>query len=38
MRKIEEGIDKDGNRVWFVLEGASLIGLYYTIDEAQQNI
>jgi len=35
MRYIEEGYDKDGVAVWFVLEGATLLGMYYTIEEAQ---
>lgn len=33
--KIEEGIDKDGIQCWFVLDGADLIGIYYTLNEAQ---
>lgn len=31
---IEEGIDKDGNKCWFVLNGAELIGIYYSQEEA----
>jgi hypothetical protein len=31
---IEEGKDKDGNQCWFVLNGADLIGIYYSIEEA----
>ena len=33
--RIEEGIDKDGTQCWFVLDGADLIGMYYTLQEAQ---
>tara|TARA_R110001606_G_C15051637_1_gene613614 strand:+ start:526 stop:642 length:117 start_codon:yes stop_codon:yes gene_type:complete len=35
MRYIEEGIDKDGIQVWFVLEEADLIGICYTEQEAK---
>lgn len=38
MRYIEEGYDKDGVLVWFVLEGATLLGMYYTFDEAQSSL
>jgi hypothetical protein len=38
MRTIEEGIDKEGNKVWFVLEGAKLIGIYLTQIEAENNL
>ena len=38
MRIIEEGIDKDGTQCWFILEGAELIGIYSTREEAEQNI
>lgn len=38
MRTIEEGIDKEGNQVWFVLEGAKLIGIYTTQAEAEDNL
>jgi hypothetical protein len=38
MKYIEEGIDKDGNICWFVLEGADLIGIYYSLEEAQNNL
>lgn len=31
---IEKGIDKNGNDCWFVLNGADLIGIYYTHEEA----
>ena len=27
--KIEEGLDKDNIKCWFVLDGAHLIGIYY---------
>jgi hypothetical protein len=33
--RIETGIDKDGVECWFVLENADLIGIYYTLEEAQ---
>lgn len=33
--RIEEGIDKDGLQCWFALDGADLIGIYYTLQEAQ---
>ena len=33
--RIEEGIDKDGTQCWFVLDGADLIGIYYTLQEAK---
>jgi len=32
---IERGIDKDGVECWFVLDGANLVGIYYTLEEAQ---
>ena len=38
MRIIEEGIDKDNNQCWFVVEEANLIGTYYTLAEAQSNL
>jgi len=33
--RIEEGKDKDGVQCWFVLDGADLVGIYYTLIEAQ---
>lgn len=33
--RLEEGIDKDGEQCWFVLDGADLVGIYYTLLEAQ---
>lgn len=33
--KIEEGIDKDGISCWFVLDSADFIGIFYTLEEAQ---
>ncbi len=36
MRYIEEGKDINGNTCWFVLEGAELIGIYYTEEEANR--
>lgn len=36
--RIEEGIDKDGVPCWFVLDGADFIGIYYTLEEAQNII
>lgn len=35
MRYIETGFDLDGTPCWFVLEGADLIGIYYSEAEAQ---
>lgn len=32
--KIEEGLDKDNIKCWFVLDGAHLIGIYYSLEEA----
>jgi hypothetical protein len=32
--KIEEGIDKDGKKCWFLLEDANLIGIFYSYEEA----
>lgn len=33
--RIEKGFDKDNIECWFVLNGADLIGLYYTYEEAK---
>ena len=38
MRIIEQGRDTENNDIWFVLEGAELIGIYYTEEEAQANL
>jgi hypothetical protein len=38
MRYIEEGIDKYGIQVWFVLQEARLIGMYYTEQEAKDHL
>jgi len=38
MRTIEEGIDKDNTQCWFVIEDANLIGVYYTLEEANSNL
>jgi prophage antirepressor-like protein len=38
MRYIEQGIDKDGVQIWFVLEDADLIGMYYTEQEAKDQL
>jgi hypothetical protein len=38
MRTIEEGLDKDGLQCWFVLENANLIGIYYSLDDAESNL
>ena len=35
MKYIETGFDVDGAPCWFVLEGADLIGIYYSEAEAQ---
>jgi hypothetical protein len=32
---VEPGKDLDGNPCWFVLEGADLVGIYYSETEAQ---
>ncbi len=34
MKYVETGIDLDGNPCWFVLEGADLVGIYYSEAEA----
>jgi hypothetical protein len=36
--RIEEGTDKDGTQCWFVLNGADLIGIFYTLEEAENNL
>ena len=38
MRYIEEGKDLEGNSCWFILEGANLIAIYITLQEAQNNL
>lgn len=38
MRIIEQGKDTNKINCWFVLEGANLIGIYYTLEEAQNNL
>ena len=38
MKIIEEGINKDGVWCWFVLEDANLVGVYETLEEAEQNL
>jgi hypothetical protein len=38
MKIIEEGINKDGVQCWFVLEDANLVGVYETLEEAEQNL
>lgn len=38
MRYIEEGIDKDGVQIWFVLEDANLIGIFYSEQDAKQEL
>ena len=38
MRILEEGIDKEGVQCWFVLEDANLIGMYYSEQEAIQEL
>jgi len=38
MRYIEEGIDLNGTICWFVLENADLIGIFYTLEEAESNL
>lgn len=35
MKYIETGFDLDGIPCWFVLDGANLIGIYYSEAEAQ---
>jgi hypothetical protein len=35
MRNIEEGIDIEGTQCWFVLENAELVGVYYSLEEAE---
>lgn len=36
--RIEEGLDKDGIKCWFILDNADLIGIYYTQEEAQNTV
>ena len=31
---IEHGVDKDNIECWFVLNGANLVGIFYTYQEA----
>ena len=38
MRYIEQGVDINGNDIWFVLEDANLIGVYETEEEANINL
>ena len=38
MKIIEECINKDCVRCWFVLEDANLVGVYETLEEAEQNL
>lgn len=38
MITIEKGIDKEGVQCWFVLEDANLIGIYYTEQEAKNQL
>ena len=38
MMYIEEGIDQDGVQEWFVLEDADLIGIFYTEQEAKDQL
>jgi hypothetical protein len=38
MRTIEEGINKDNQPCWFVLEDANLVGVYNTSEEAESNL
>jgi hypothetical protein len=38
MRIIEQGKDKDNQQCWYVLDEANLIGVYYTLEEAQKNL
>jgi hypothetical protein len=38
MRIIEKGFDVEGVECWFVLEDADLKGIYYSLEEAEQNL
>ncbi len=38
MKYIEQGTDLKGNPCWFVLENADLLGIYTTLEEAQNNL
>ena len=38
MRIIEESIDVNGTQCWFILENADLKGIYYSLEEAEQNL
>jgi len=35
MKYVESGTSLDGTPCWFVLEGADLLGIYYSEAEAQ---
>jgi hypothetical protein len=35
---IEKGINKDGIECWYVLDGANLVGIYNTLEEAKNMI
>ena len=38
MRYIEEGIDKNGDVCFFLLEDADLVGTFTTREEAESNL
>jgi hypothetical protein len=38
MRIIEESVDVNGTQCWFILENADLIGIYYSLEEAENNL
>lgn len=34
--KIEEGLDLNGVKVWFILDGAKLINIFYNISDVNK--
>lgn len=36
MKKIEQGFDVNGIKCWFVLIDANLIGIYYSLNDAEK--
>tara|TARA_R110001592_G_scaffold58445_1_gene176998 strand:+ start:881 stop:997 length:117 start_codon:yes stop_codon:yes gene_type:complete len=38
MRTIEEGKNLEGLPCWFILEDANLVGVYDTLEEAENNL
>ena len=38
MRTIEEGKNLEGQPCWFILEDANLVGVYNTLEEAENDL